>query len=460
MGVDKIRVPRVVVAGLSGDSGKTFVTLGVLRALVRRGLKVAGFKKGPDFIDAAWIGRATGRPGRNLDTFLMDTAALSSTLGRGSAGSRIVLIEGNRGLFDGLDARGSHSTAELAKKLRTPVVLVVDTTKTTRTVAALVAGCRVLDPDLDLRGVILNRVATHRQEQVIRQAVLDATGLEVLGAVPRVDETGLISRHLGLVTADEEDRGDDVLDGLAGLMEKHVDIDRLMTIAATARPLACPSPRPVSSRGLDRIRVGVLRDRAFSFYYPENLELLEEAGAELVPVSPLEAEELPEIEALYAGGGFPEVYARRLSENRSFRESLRRRAEQGLPIWAECGGLMYLARTLCWGQDSFPMVGALPIEIEQMKRPQGHGYVEGEVEAANPFLESGTRLRGHEFHYSRTSSESDLQTVLRLQRGTGLGAGRDGLCYRSILASYTHLHALSIDRWGEAWVRAAGGGAS
>ncbi len=459
MGVDKIRVPRVIVAGLSGDGGKTFVTLGVLRALVRRGLQVAGFKKGPDFIDAAWIGRASGRPGRNLDTFLMDTAALSSTLRRGSAGSRVVLIEGNRGLFDGLDARGSHSTAELAKKLRTPVVLVVDTTKTTRTVAALVAGCRVLDPDLDLRGVILNRVATHRQEQVIRQAVLDATGLEVLGAVPRVDDTGLISRHLGLVTADEEDRGDDVLDGLAGLMEKHVDIDRLMTVAASAPPLACPAARPVSSRGGDRIRVGVLRDRAFSFYYPENLELLEEAGAELVAVSPLEAEELPEIEALYAGGGFPEVYARRLSENRSFRESLRRRAEQGLPIWAECGGLMYLARTLCWGRDSFPMVGALPIEIEQMKRPQGHGYVEGEVEAANPFLQPGTRLRGHEFHYSRTSSESHMQTVLRLQRGTGLGGGRDGLCYRSVLASYTHLHALSIDGWAQAWVHAAGGGA-
>lgn len=460
MGVDKIRVPRVIIAGLSGDSGKTFVTLGVLRALVRRGLQVAGFKKGPDFIDAAWIGRASGRPGRNLDTFLMDAAALSSTLRRGSAGSRVVLIEGNRGLFDGLDARGSHSTAELAKKLRTPVVLVVNTTKTTRTVAALVAGCRALDPDLDLRGVILNRVATHRQEQVIRQAVLDATGLEVLGAVPRVDETGLISRHLGLVTADEENRGDDVLDGLAGLMEEHVDIDRLMTIATTARPLTCAAARPVCSPGGDRIRVGVLRDRAFSFYYQENLELLEEAGAELVPVSPLEAEELPEIEALYAGGGFPEVYARRLSENRSFRESLRRRAEQGLPIWAECGGLMYLARTLCWGQDSFPMVGALPIEIEQMKRPQGHGYVEGEVEAANPFLEPGTRLRGHEFHYSRTSSDSDLQTVLRLQRGTGLGGGRDGLCYRSVLASYTHLHALSIDGWGKAWVHAAGGGAA
>ncbi len=459
MGVDKMGVPRVIVAGLSGDSGKTFVTLGILRALVRRGLPVAGFKKGPDFIDAAWIGRASGRPGRNLDTFLMDSAALLSTLQRGSMGTRVAVIEGNRGLFDGLDPQGSHSTAELAKTLRTPVVLVVNTTKTTRTVAALVAGCRALDPDLDLQGVILNRVATCRQEQVIRQAVLDATGLEVLGAVPRLDETGLISRHLGLVTVDEEDRDDDVLDRLADLMEKHVDIDRLLGVAATARPLEHSEIRRGSPPTGHRVRVGVLRDRAFSFYYQENLELLEEAGAQLVAVSPLETYELPEIDALYAGGGFPEVYARRLSENRAFRDSLRRRAEEGLPIWAECGGLMYLARTLRWGQESFPMVGALPIDIEQMKRPQGHGYVEGEVEAANPFLKPGTRLRGHEFHYSRTSSETDLQTVLRLQKGTGIGGGRDGLCYRSVLASYTHLHALSVDGWGEAWLRAASGGA-
>ena len=458
MGVDKITVPRVVVAGLSGDSGKTFVTLGVLRALVRRGLPVAGFKKGPDFIDAAWIGRACGRPGRNLDTFLMDPSALGGALLKGVRGCRAALIEGNRGLFDGFDSAGSHSTAELAKQLRSPVVLVVNTTKTTRTVAALVAGCLALDPDLDLQGVILNRVGTRRQERVIRQAVRDATGLEVLGAVPRIDETGLISRHLGLVTVEEEDREAEVLDHLADLVEQSVDVDALLRIAAGAGSLEFSARRSAPSPASRRVRVGVLKDRAFSFYYQENLEELEEAGAELVPISPLEAEELPDVDALYAGGGFPEVYARRLSENGSFRDSLRRRAEAGLPIWAECGGLMYLARHLSWGSETYPMSGVLPVDIEQMERPQGHGYVEGEVEGANPFLTPGMQLRGHEFHYSRFASNPELETVLRLRRGTGVGGGRDGLCYRSVLASYTHLHALSFEGWGASWIRVTGGG--
>ncbi len=446
------------MAGLSGDSGKTFVTLGVLRALVRKGLQATGFKKGPDFIDAAWIGRACGRPGRNLDTFFMDDPAIGSILQRGCRGSQVAVIEGNRGLFDGLDAQGSHSTAELSRRLRCPVVLVVDTTKTTRTVAALVAGCRALDPELDLQGVILNRVATHRQERVIRQAVEEATGLEVLGAVPRSEQGGLISRHLGLITADEEDRRDDLLDALAELIAESIDLDRLLAIAATASPLEGLAAPQRDASGGRAFRVGVLRDRAFSFYYPENLELLEEAGAELVAISPLQAEVLPEIDALYAGGGFPEVHARLLSENRSFRESLKSRAAAGLPIWAECGGLMYLARTLSWGAESYPMAGVLPLDVEQMERPQGHGYVEGEVEGSNPFLESGRRLRGHEFHYSRPCGPAPLQTVLRLDRGTGIGGGRDGFCYRSVLASYTHLHALSVQGWEESWRRAACGG--
>jgi cobyrinic acid a,c-diamide synthase len=450
-------LPRLTIAGLAGDTGKTLVCLGLIRAWRARGRRVAPFKKGPDFIDAAWLGLAAGRPGRNLDTFLMPEAAIARSLTQASVCADLAVIEGNRGLFDGLDARGSHSTAALARATGTPVVLVVDTTKVTRTVAALVAGCRALDPALPLGGVILNRVGTSRQEALIREAVVSETGLPVLGAIPRLTGEELPSRHLGLVTPAEHPRAQEALEHAARAVSEHVDLEALEGLAQQAPPLAEEPSEPARPRG-PRLKVGVLKDRAFSFYYPENLEALEAAGAELVPISPLSAAELPEIAALYAGGGFPEEHAAELSANRGFREVLARRIAEGLPVWAECGGLMYLARELVREGKRYPMVGAVPVTVEQTPQPQGHGYVVASVDAANPFLPRGTRLRGHEFHYSRLQGEGVCEpTLLRLERGVGLGQGRDGIRVGNVVAMYTHLHALGTPEWASGMMHAAAG---
>ena len=441
----RFTTPRLVVAGLSGDSGKTLAALGIAGALKARGVDVAPFKKGPDYIDAAWLGAATGRAGRNLDTFLQGPEALGAILAHG-ASSDLALVEGNRGLFDGGDAAGTHSTAELAKRLNAPIVLVVDVTKATRTVAALVLGCRALDPDVPLAGVVLNRVATPRQERVIRDALAGAGGPPVLGALPRIDDDPLPGRHLGLVTAAEHPRTQESIGTAARLAETHLDLEALLEIAGGATAVELPE-RERPSKG-SPVRVGVLRDEAFSFYYPENLEALEELGGELVFFSALAGDSLPDVDALYVGGGFPELYAAALAANRALTESLRAAVASGMPVYAECGGLMYLAKELIADGVSHPMAGVLDLVVEQTSRPHGHGYVEGTVDRANPFFETGAALRGHEFHYSRPQGGADRSpTVVGLGRGTGLGDGRDGIVRGRVWASYLHLHALGTPAW-------------
>ncbi len=454
------KAPRLVVAGLKGDSGKSLVSLGLVRALRDRGKSVAPFKKGPDFIDAAWLEAAAASPCRNLDTFMMSPDVIKGSFARGSLAADIAVVEGNRGLFDGMDSAGSHSTAELAKIIGSPVILVVEVTKTTRTVAALVKGCQAMDPDLTIAGVILNRVGTKRQEAVIREAIALETGLPVLGALPRLEFQHLPSRHLGLVTAMEHPDVERALSAVETAVSKHVDLDQILALCASHLKeikVSVEATDPVPLRRT--VRVGVLRDKAFSFYYPENLEALEGLGAELIYISPLEDAEFPEVDGLYAGGGFPEVHAERLSLNRSFKEALLTRVDEGLPVWAECGGLMYLSRSICVDGSAYPMVGALPIDVEHTKKPKGHGYVRAVVEQSNPFMKENTAISGHEFHYSRLLTDPEkLATVMRLEKGRGIGNRRDGIRYRSAIASYTHIHALGTPSWADGVINAVRGG--
>lgn len=451
----RVSSPRLVVAGLSGDSGKTLLSLGLARSLRDRGLSVRAAKKGPDFIDAAWLAAATGAPCVNLDTFMMSREGIGS--GWWSLrGADLVLVEGNRGLYDGVDTAGTHSTAELAKLLGAPVLLVVDTTKSTRTVAAQVLGCQTLDPDVPLGGIVLNRVGTARQEALIRDAIEEITGLPVLGAVPRLGGDGpLPGRHLGLTTVAEHPDAEQAIGRAASAVAEHVDLDRVLDVARSARREV---ELPLLRIDMEQrpCRIGYLADAAFSFYYPENLDCLVRHGAELIAVA-ADADGLRgDLDGLYIGGGFPEVHAERLAERSSLAEALRARVADGMPIYAECGGLMYLARELLVDGSSYPMAGVLDLVVEQTGRPQGHGYEVARVDRSNPFFPTGSSLVGHEFHYSRIAAGEDAAaTVLKVERGRGAGGGRDGISKGRVWASYLHLHALASPHWGEGFLSLA-----
>jgi cobyrinic acid a,c-diamide synthase len=447
--------PRIAIAGLSGDAGKTLLSLGLVRALLHQDRRVAVFKKGPDYIDAHWLGAAARRPGRNLDTFLMRDPQIGAALATASD-AEVVVVEGNRGLFDGLDERGTHSTAELAKRIGAPVVLVVDVRKATRTVAASVLGCQAFDPEVRIAGVVLNRVATPRQERLVRQAIEQATAIPVVGALPVLPGPLFPDRHLGLLTAAEHPCREEAIERAAEAVKTGVSLEAVLAIAGSAPERSFPEPLP-PERG-PSTRVAVVQDEAFSFYYPENLEALSARGAELVPISAVRDDPLPEIDAVYVGGGFPEMHAERLAAAQAFLGSLRRAGSEGLPIYAECGGLMLLARELTVEGHSYPMAGVLDLSVEQTRRPQGHGYALARIDRPNPFFAEGIEIRGHEFHYSRVTGGSDAKaTSMALGRGGGVGGGRDGIVKGKVFASYIHVHAASSGAWADGLMAAARG---
>lgn len=447
---------RLVIAGAAGDSGKTIVSLGLLLAARRRGWDVRAFKKGPDYIDAAWLSWAAGHPARNLDTCLMGFTRAAASFARHAVPGGLNVVEGNRGLYDGADARGTHSTAELAKALDAPVLLVVNATKITRTAAAIVLGCQKLDPEVRIAGVVLNQVVRPRHERVLREAIENACGIPVVGALPRLaGENPLPGRHLGLVPPSEHEHGEQLratLLDLAERLEFHRIVQPLPSVAARYEDDADRAATKGSG-----VRIGYLRDSAFTFYYPDNLEALEAGGAELVPISALSGETLPpDLDALYIGGGFPETHAGALAGNRAFLASLASAAERGLPIYAECGGLMLLSQAIRWRGSEYPMSGVLPCAVEVRPAPQGHGYTRLRIDRENPFFPRGTELAGHEFHYSRLVSGGErLPTAAALERGAGTYNGRDGIVIHNVWASYTHLHAVASPEWAAGMLRAA-----
>lgn len=452
-------IPRLVTAALRGGAGKTLVTVGLIAALRRRGLSIAAFKKGPDYIDAGWLGLAARGQCYNLDSYLFPERTLRCSFQMRSAGREISVVEGNRGLFDGVDTSGSYSTAALARILEAPTLLVVDCTKMTRTSAALVLGCQTLDPDLDLKGVILNRVAGGRHESVVRAAIESATALPVVGSVHKLALETFPQRHLGLLPFQEHPGAMEFVEHAAQVIEQSVDIDRVVSIAREAPQIEWDCGQAVITAAGDepRVRVGIIRDSAFQFYYPENLEALEAQGAELVRINAFDAAALPDIDALYVGGGFPETHAEHLAENVSFLKSLRDAVKEGLPVYAECGGLMYLARNLCMDDKVYPMAGVFPVNAIMRRRPQGLGYIRVEVSATNPFFPEGMVLTGHEFHYSSIVpvDDSRVRFAFRVLRGHGVDGHFDGICTDNALGTYVHVHALGAPEWAGSLVRRA-----
>ncbi|SHJ56655.1 hydrogenobyrinic acid a,c-diamide synthase (glutamine-hydrolysing) [Desulfatibacillum alkenivorans DSM 16219] len=455
-------LPRITISGLRGGSGKTILSVGLSAALSKAGENVIPFKKGPDYIDAGWLALAARKPCHNLDAFLVDPHTTVASFVSHSKEDGISIIEGNRGLYDSIDPDGSTSTAELAKLLVSPLILIVDCTKSTRTMAALVMGCSHFDPDVDLRAVVLNNVAGARHESKLRKNIEKFTGISVIGAIPKLTSEDFPERHMGLIPTAEHDWAYESVDSAGNIAAKYLDLDMVRQIArsplvAVPRTDKLPMARPKPQLDGYRPRIGVVQDSAFQFYYPENLEALEEAGAEVVSFSLVSGEPIPKLDGLYIGGGFPETHAKELAANSAGRNKIKALADAGLPIYAECGGLMFLGKELVLEEERYPMAGILPIVFGLSKKPQGHGYTVVKVDGTNPYYESGTQLKGHEFHYSSVlefnGKESDL--AFSMVRGRGLYNGRDGMIYKNVLATYTHIHALGAPQWAEGLVRLA-----
>lgn len=465
--------PRLVIGAPQGRSGKTTVSLGLCAALAQRGLVVQPFKKGPDYIDPSWLSAAAGRPCRSLDPYFnsqpgeaLETRLRQSFM-RGMPPGGFGLVEGNHGLYDSAgDEQGESSTAALARCLQAPVILVVNAARMSRSIAALVRGYQVFEPDTPIAGVILNHVSGaqspgSRHLARLRQAVEHYCQIPVLGALPPDEACTIPDRHLGLVPQAEDERLLPAISACQQAVERYVDLDAVIGIARGAPALpslgeAIKEDGHAAGTGSSQPVIGVFRDRAFTFYYPENLEALERNGARLYELDALRDQALPDVQALYIGGGFPEVFLTELEANHALRAAIRSAIEDGLPVYAECGGLMYLCRSIRWQGQSGEMVGVFPFDVELLQRPQGHGYVQLQVDGGNPFFTPGAALRGHEFHHSRLSTRVDASgTCYRLERGKGLGTDRDGLVYKNVLAAYTHLHTDGAPEWAPGLVNKA-----
>lgn len=447
----KISCPRILISALRGSSAKTIISVGITVALKKRGIKILPFKKGPDYIDAAWLTKATGEMCRHLDLYMMGEKGVRKVFFRQVNPKAVSIVEGNRGLFDGVDIHGTYSTAKVARLLKIPVILIVDCTKTTNTIAPLILGCQKFDPNVPLSGVILNHVSGKRHGDVISKSIKHHTGLPVLGILPELDIL-MPERHLGLTTVTETKNFEKKLDLLGELAEKHLNLDKILKIAKKAPQIKMPvkeKKAKAKTKHSQKLSVGIIRDKAFQFYYPENLEALEQEGANLIEFDSMRDKEIKPVDLLYIGGGFPEVFAEKISKNKSFRKSIKYFAEKGMPIYGECGAVIYLGRSVVFNGKKNQMCGVFPLDFKLTKKPSGHGYTEIKVDKKNPFFPIGLTLKGHEFHYSLPVNwdTRSFETAFTIKKGYGFDGKRDGLFKQNAFVNYTHLHAAGAESW-------------
>jgi len=450
--------PRLMVSAAWKSSGKTMISLGILRYLVCQGVAVSSFKKGPDYIDPSWHKLASGNECYNLDPYLMGSELCLDSFQRNISEENTVLalIEGNHGLHDGLSLDGSDSSAALAKMLDMPVLLVVDSRKTSRGVAALVLGMQEMSPRVRIRGVILNQVKSSRQGEKQKQAIEHYCKVPVLGMVPFDRELVIPERHLGLTTVEETVEANRYIESAAEAVARYCDMKALLELFYEAPPMEMRGNAGFVKSIQVRAKIGVFRDAAFCFYYPDNLRALWENGAELVFINSLITQELPDVDALYLGGGFPESFFEVLSSNSGLLKGVRERVEAGMPLYAECGGLIYLCRSATWAGKRYPLAGILPFEILFGHTPAGHGYLDLKSSRDSPWIKKDVRVRAHEFHYSRVLLPAD-DTLFQFDviRGAGITGKKDGALYRNMFASFAHLHVSGNPWWAERFVQLA-----
>ncbi|WP_137702283.1 cobyrinate a,c-diamide synthase [Marimonas lutisalis] len=438
--------PRFMISAAHKSSGKTVVSVGLSAALRAAGDDLQTFKKGPDYIDPMWLSAASGRPCYNLDFNAMERDDIARFFCEKSRG--LSLVEANKGLFDGVEPDGSDSNAALAKLLQLPVVLVIDTLGMSRGIAPLLMGYEAFDAEVNIAGVILNKVGGARHEGKLRRAVETYTDLPVLGAVWRNKDLEIGERHLGLTTPAETEARDAVVARIGAVVGDSVDLDLLRGLARTAPGLDASAPPGLMDKPGAGLRIGYARDAAFGFYYPDDLEAFERMGAELVPIDIIRDAALPAIDGLFIGGGFPEMRAAELSANASMRASVKAALEAGLPAYAECGGLMYLSEAICWGGECHDMVGFIPGRSVMHARPQGRGYVRYDCTEANPWGSAGREIRAHEFHYASLDGVPDgLTWARRITRGHGTDGERDAIVKANTVAGFIHLRNTSRVPW-------------
>ncbi len=468
---DKIDIPRILIAGDRSSAGKTTISIGIMSVLRDIGYKVQPFKVGLDFIDPSYHTEVTGRYSRNLDGYLMSENAVREVFSHAIEDADFAVIEGVRGLFEGLEATSDiGSTAQIAKLLKCPVILVINARSITRSTAALVSGYKSFDPEVNIVGVILNNIGSERHGEKARTAIETYTNTPVIGEIPRNDAMKISMRHLGLIPALEGRRRlddfDDRLGGIKNIIKEGVDIDKLVSFASSAQPLEKPQENIFKARSTGSSpKIGIALDEAFNFYYRDNLELLELAGAELVYFSPVNDNALPQVDGLYIGGGYPELFARELEDNESMREAIKQASSNGLPIYAECGGLMYLTQEIKieisekgnyhmaeMPGGTFKMVGAIPGRT-LMGHKRVVSYNIGSFVKDNVIGRAGASFIGHEFHHSEILDlPEDTTFAIKLERGVGIKGELDGILVKNTMAAYAHLHAASYTDFAKSFV--------
>ena len=442
-------VSRIFISAARKSSGKTSITIGLCAALHARALAVQPYKKGPDYIDPHWLAKAAGRHCYNLDFYTMEQGEITDLFRSRSADADISIIEGNKGLYDGLDLDGSNSNAALAKLLDTPVILVLDARGMTRGVAPLILGYQAFDDDINIEGVILNNLGGYRHEDKLRKVIEHYTDVQVIGAVHHSPDLDIEERHLGLVPSHEDASCIKKIHALQTAVEDQVDLDVLLNIADEHAP-DHQAPH-VEKTAIDQadVTIGIVKNAAFGFYYPDDLDAFIEAGAHLVAVDNISDHELPQLDGLFIGGGFPETHMDALERNENFRLQLYRAIDKGLPVYAECGGLMYLARSIEWNKEKHEMVGAIPADIIVEPKPQGRGYVQLRETSAGIWPSTPIQaIAAHEFHYSRfINLPKDARFAFKVLRGTGIDGKHDGYIRDNMLANYTHQRNTKNNKW-------------
>jgi cobyrinic acid a,c-diamide synthase len=453
-------VSAIYISAAHKSSGKTTLSIGLARVLVERGIGLQTFKKGPDYIDPLWLSAASRRPCYNLDFYTQSRKEIAGCFGQRMADRQMALIEGNKGLFDGIDLKGSNSNAAMAVYLSVPIVLVINCRGMTRGIAPLLQGYQAFDRQVQIAGVIFNQVGGGRHERKLREVVEHYTDIPVLGSVQADERLQIDERHLGLIPSNESGSSEKIIDLLATTVRHSIDIDRVIEIANASAHSRFPSPQSTqySATGTD-VRIGYAKDKAFGFYYPDDLERMQALGAHLIAFDTLTDANLPVVDGLFIGGGFPETAMIELEANAAMRRAIADFVEAGKPVYAECGGLMYLTRSLSWQGKKCRMVGVIPAETVMHKKPQGRGYVRLKDRGIGPWPPSrhtaeDHTIEAHEFHYSSLSGFSGDQSHFAYQvlRGTGIDGQNDGYFYKNLLASYTHMRNVGGNDWVERFV--------